>query len=572
MAAEVIKDLKEKFNGDVTSDSGFRGEDSFCVPRERLLDVARFLQEYPGCEFNLLEDLCGVDYLNNPDREKRFEAVYHLFSVKGKKRIRIKVPLEENDPSLPSAMGIWKGADWFEREAFDQYGIRFEGHPNLRRILNHEDFVGHPLRKDYPIKKRQKLARPSYFDMEKQWAEGRVGIDQETSHEDHEWVVLNIGPAHPTMHGTLRILSRLEGETILETVPEIGYLHRGFEKTSENLTYQQVVPLTDRLNYVSAMMNNVGYVMAVEKLLGIEVPKRAQHIRIIICELSRIIDHLVCIGANLVDIGALTPFWYCFRDREYVYELFEALCGARLTTSYTRIGAHAHDLPEGWIEKCREVIRERLPRSIEETEKLITHNRIFVDRVQGVGAISAADALNWGFTGPCLRASGVPFDLRVAEPYYDYDKFDFDIPVGSNGDTYDRYLVRMEEMRQSLRILEQALDGIPEGPHKVDDKRIVHHEKERVYTHFGSLVQHIKLIVDGIIPLEGEVYSATEAANGVLGYYIVSDGTKNPYRIKVRPPCFAIFQALAQLTEGTMLADLVAIVGSLNIIAGELDR
>jgi len=374
------------------------------------------------------------------------------------------------------------------------------------------------------------------------------------------------------MHGTLRILARLDGETLLEAAPEIGYLHRGFEKTSEHLTYQQVIPLTDRLNYVSAMMNNVGYCRAVEKLLGIEVPRRTQYIRVIVCELSRIIDHLVCIGANLVDLGALTPFWYCFRERENVYELFEALCGARLTTTYTRIGGLAADLPEGWVDRCRTYIRERVPRAIDETETLITKNRIFIDRTLGVGVISGDDALNWGFTGPCLRASGVPYDVRKSNPYYDYDRFDFEIPVGSNGDTYDRYLVRMEEMRQSLRILEQALDGLPEGPISVEDRRVSLPKKEAVYSKFGALVQHIKLIVDGILPPEGEVYSVTEAANGVLGFYIVSDGTKNPYRIKVRPPCFAIYQALPQLTEGNMIADLIAIIGSLNIIAGELDR
>ena len=387
-----------------------------------------------------------------------------------------------------------------------------------------------------------------------------------------EWMVLNIGPAHPTMHGTLRIMVKLDGETILEALPEIGYLHRGFEKGAEHLTYQQVIPLTDRLNYCSAMMNNVGYCRAVEKLLGIEVPRRSQYIRVIVSELSRIIDHLVCIGANLVDLGALTPFWYCFRDREYVYELLEALCGARLTTSYTRIGGLANDLPAGWVERCRKVMRENIPQGIDEVETLLTRNRIFIDRAQGVGAISAADALNYGFTGPCLRASGVAFDLRKADPYYDYDKFDFEIPIGKNGDTYDRYLVRMEEMRQSLRILEQALDGLPEGPVNVEDKRITLPEKEKVYTKFGALVQHIKLVVDGIVPPAGEVYSATEAANGVLGFYIVSDGTKNPYRIKVRPPCFAIYQALPKLAQGNLIPDLIAIIGSLNIIAGELDR
>jgi len=560
LTAEITRILQEKFGGAATPDEAFRGEASLTVKADRLEEVAAFLAGLPERAFDYLEDVCGVDY---PDREDRFEAVYHLYSLKGRERVRLRVPLPADAPCLPSVTGIWKAADWFEREAFDQYGIRFQGHPNLRRILNHEEFVGHPLRKDYPITGRQPLSAPANLG----W-----GADTAAAAAEGEYTVLNIGPAHPTTHGTLRILAKLQGETILEAVPEIGYLHRGFEKTSETLTYQQVVPLTDRLNYVSAMMNNVGYVMAVEKLLGLEVPRRAQVIRVIICELSRYIDHLVCIAANLVDIGALTPYWYCFRDREYVYDLLEALCGARLTTSYTRIGSHAYDLPAGWADRCRTLVRERLSRSIEEVEKLITRNRIFVDRTQGVGAISGKDALNYGFTGPCLRASGVPFDLRAHAPYYGYDAFDFEIPVGSNGDTYDRYLVRMEEMRQSLRIVEQALDGLPEGPHKVDDRHVVLHDKEKVYTRFGSLVQHTKLILDGIVPPPGQVYGATEAANGVLGFYVVSDGTKNPYRIKVRPPCFAIYQALPRLTEGAMLADLIAVVGSLNIIAGELDR
>jgi NADH-quinone oxidoreductase subunit C/D len=569
VVAKVSEEISERFPDTVSVQPSFREEDVFVIHnKNRVLEVLQFLSTFPGSTFQLLEDICGVDY---PGRNKRFEVVYHLYSIKGKKRVRLKVPLDEADLAVTSAAGIWKTANWFEREAFDQYGIRFEGHPNLRRILNHEDFVGHPLRKDYPLNGRQKLSQPTNFgweaEKEIEWTSTAVA-----GTEEREWMVLNIGPAHPTMHGTLRIMAKLDGETILEAFPEIGYLHRGFEKTSENLTYQQVIPLTDRLNYCSAMMNNVGYCMAVEKLLGIEIPRRAQYIRVIVSELSRIIDHLVCIGANLVDIGALTPFWYCFREREHVYDLLEALCGARLTTSYTRIGGLAYDLPSGWVERCHTVIREDIPQGIEETERLITHNRIFIDRTQGVGVISGEEALNWGFTGPCLRASGIPFDLRKAGPYYEYDTFNFDIPVGKNGDTYDRYLVRMEEMRQSLRILEQALDGLPEGPYRVEDKRVTLPDKEKVYTQFGPLVRHIKLILDGIIPPEGEIYSVTEAANGILGFYIVSDGTKNPYRIKVRPPCFAIYQALPQLTRGNLFADLIAIIGSLNIIAGELDR
>ncbi len=564
MAETVTQLLLERFPDAVKEGPEFRGEESLWVSREGLPEVLRFLHDDPKADYRLLEDVCGADY---PGREKRFEVVYHLYSTTKARHLRVKVALDEQDPTVPSAVGIWKAADWFEREAYDQYGIRFEGHPNLRRILNHEEFAGHPLRKDYPIKKRQPLSRPTNFGWDEEEGSRRKAEDG-----IGEWMTLNIGPAHPTMHGTLRILVRLDGETILEAVPEIGYLHRGFEKTAETLKYQQVIPLTDRLNYVSAMMNNVGYCRAVEKLLDIEIPKRAQYIRVIVSELSRISDHLVCIGANLVDLGALTPFWYCFREREHIYDLLEALCGARITTAYTRIGGLAHDLPEGWTAQCRSYLRERIPRAIDELETLITRNRIFVDRTQGVGVIGGEEALNWGFTGPCLRASGIPFDVRKANPYYDYDRFDFEIPVGANGDTYDRYLVRVEEMRQSLRIVEQALDGLPEGPVNVDDRRIVLPDKEAVYTKFGPMVQHIKLIVDGIVPPEGEVYSVTEAANGVLGFYVVSDGTMKPHRVKVRPPCFAVYQALPRLTQGNMIADLIAIIGSLNIIAGELDR
>lgn len=561
MASEVTQALVNRFPEAVSAVPAFRDEQAVRVSPEKTLEVLRFLFSDPDSEFRLLEDVCGADY---PGRQERFEVVYHLYSLKRGQHLRVKVPVPEDDPVVPTVVDIWKSADWFEREVFDQYGIRFEGHPNLRRILNHEEFEGHPLRKDYPLKKRQQLSRPTNFDWEPDPVQGGDGDEQQ--------MILNIGPAHPVTHGTLRVLARLEGETIVEAAPEIGYLHRGFEKTSEHLTYQQVIPLTDRLNYCSAMMNNVGYCMAVEKLLGIEVSKRVQYIRVIVSELSRIIDHLVCIGANLVDIGALTPFWYCFREREHVYDLLEALCGARMTTSYTRIGGLAADLPEGWVAWCRETIREKVPRAIDETEKLITRNRIFVDRTRDVGVLSADEALNRGFTGPCLRASGVPYDVRRALPYYDYDRFDFEIPVGSNGDTYDRYLVRMEEMRQSLRILEQALDGLPEGPWRAEDKRIALPPKEDVYTKFGALVRHTKLIVDGILPPEGEVYSVTEAANGVLGFYIVSDGSKRPYRIKVRPPCFPLYASLDRLSNGHMVADLVAVLGSLNIIAGELDR
>jgi NADH-quinone oxidoreductase subunit D len=388
-----------------------------------------------------------------------------------------------------------------------------------------------------------------------------------------EPMILNIGPSHPATHATLRLIAELDGETILKLTPEFGYLHRCFEKESENATWTQVIPYTDRLNYVSSLMNNVGYAMAVEKLCGIEITERCRYIRVLICELSRIIDHMVCIGTNMVDIGALTNFWYFWKPREEVYRhLIEPLTGIRLTTAYTRIGGLMWDLPDGWVEKCRDICRNVIVPAIADVNALLTKNRIFIERTMGVGAITPKEAIARGFTGPCLRAAGVPLDLRKDETYLVYDRFDFDVPIGEEGDTCDRYMVRMEEMRQSLRIIDQALDQLPEGPVNVDDPRFILPEKKDVYESIEGLMNHFKHVMDGVQVPAGEVYSATEAANGELGYYIVSKGGGGPYKIKVRPPCFPLFQGMPHLCEGGMIADLIAVLGSINIIAGELDR
>lgn len=396
-------------------------------------------------------------------------------------------------------------------------------------------------------------------------------MESEFSQLETKTLNLNLGPSHPATHGTLRIIVDLDGETIVKVDLEIGYLHRGIEKLGENRTYHQIIPLTDRLNYVSCLMNNVGYSLAVEKLLGIEVPPRAQFIRVILCELSRIADHLVCIGTNVLDMGALTNFWYLFKEREYIYDLFEMLSGARMTSSYTRIGGLREDLPSGFLETSREFLK-KFPRTLRDVDVLLTRNKIFIKRAQGVGAISAEEALDYGFSGPCLRAAGVEWDLRKASPYSGYENFDFEIPVGNRGDTYDRYLVRMEEMRQSVRIIEQALENLPGGEINADEPKVVLPEKEKVYNTPEELIHHFKLITEGFKPPKGEIYSATEAANGELGFYIVSEGEARPYRIKIRPPCFAIFQAYPRLIEGSMIADAIAVLGSLNIVAGELDR
>ncbi len=401
----------------------------------------------------------------------------------------------------------------------------------------------------------------------------RASQVDETSLEDldTEPMYINIGPTHPATHGAFRVFCKLDGERIDKVAVEIGYLHRGFEKIVEIKHYTQVIPYTDRLNYCSGLSNNVGYCKAVERMLGVKITPRTEFIRVIICEIQRIMDHMICVGANLVDIGALTNFWYFFNAREKMNDLLEALTGARLTYSYVRIGGLAWDLPEGFEEKVKATMKE-IPKAIKDVTGLVKRNRIFIDRTKDIGMINAEDAISYGFTGPCLRASGVKHDLRKKRPYYHYDEFDFDVPVGEQGDTYDRIMVRIEEMWQSLRIVEQALKMLPGGPINIDDKNIMLPPKDDVHNSMEALINHFKLIIEGIKPPRGEIYDASETPNGELGFYIISDGGSHPYRIKCRPPCFYTMNTLKHLIEGHMVADIVAVLGGLNVIAGELDR
>ncbi len=534
------------------------GDVTLTCPKELILPLLGHFKNRG--RFDLLMDICGVDY---PERAQRFEVVYHLFSSKSGDRIRVKCGVEEGK-SIKSVTPLWKGANWFEREAYDLYGIQFEGHPNLTRILCHHQFVGHALRKDYPADKVQLCTSPLPFHLNGNGS-GESGEDEESL------VPLNIGPSHPATHGTLRILTLLDGERVKKADVEIGYLHRCFEKMAEVHSYTQVIPFTDRLNYCSAPMNNIGYCRTIERMLGVEIPSRAQAMRVILAELSRIIDHFVCIGANAVDIGALTGFFYLFELRERVYNLFEKLCGARLTVSLTRIGGMAADAPEGWFDDLTQTLKH-LRKGIDEVDRLLTKNKIWMERTQIAGAISAEQAIQWGYTGPCLRAAGVNLDLRRLKPYYGYETLDFEVPVGTTGDVYDRYLVRMEEMRQSIRIIEQVIKQMPGGDYILRDKSFVLPEKKDVYGNIEGLMNHFMLVVKGIHPPVGEIYDATEAANGELGFYLVSDGSGCPYRLKVRPPCFPIFQSLPECITGGLVADVIAILGSMNVIAGELDR
>lgn len=384
-------------------------------------------------------------------------------------------------------------------------------------------------------------------------------------------LTLNIGPSHPATHGTLRIQVQLDGETIVNAACEIGYLHRGYEKQAENCFYQLVTPYAERLNYMGPVNNSNAWCLACEQLLGIEAPARANALRVITSEMGRIIDHAVCIGTNLVDMGALTNFWYMYNYREKIYDLYEELTGARMMVNYPRIGGVSLDAPDGWLEKCLKVVDE-MAEAVGDVRALIERNRIFMDRTMGVGVITPQLALSHGVTGPCLRAAGVGHDLRKAQPYWGYEKYNFEIPTGANGDTYDRTVVRFQEMYESARIIRQAIESIPDGPVMVEDHLVALPQKDKVYNTMEGLINHFKLVMHGIRPPKGEIYSATEGGNGEVGFYIVSDGGPSGWRVRVRPACFANYSVFPKIVTGQMVADLVAALGSINIIAGELDR
>jgi NADH-quinone oxidoreductase subunit D len=389
---------------------------------------------------------------------------------------------------------------------------------------------------------------------------------------DTEKMLINIGPQHPATHGVLRLVCELDGETVTKIVPHIGFLHSSFEKLGEYRSWNQIVPLTDRMDYLAPLIYNCAYVMSVEKLMGIEVTERCKIVRVILMELDRIFGHLLWLGTAAIDVGAFTPFLYSFQERERIYTLHESLTGARITTSATRVGGMMADLPEGWTDDLRHFL-DTFPKTLAECHHLLTRNQILIGRMQGIGAISAADAINCGFTGPNLRASGVDYDVRKDQPYYDYETYDFEVPVGEHGDCYDRYLCRMEEMEQSVSILKQALDRLPDGPINVDDPHISLPSKTDAMSDMASMIHHFKLITEGIPAPEGDCYMAVEASKGELGMYVVAEeGSTKPVRWRVRPPSFVNLSVIAKLAEGHLVSDLIMINASLDIVLGEIDR
>jgi NADH-quinone oxidoreductase subunit D/NADH-quinone oxidoreductase subunit C/D len=546
------------------------------VDKSKLVEVATALRDQHG--FDLLSSVTGVDYF--PDT---MEVVYHVYRTIGGPGVVFKVQVPRQDPiEIPSVTPIWPGAEFQEREIWDLYGIRFTGHPDLRRILMWEGFDGYPLRKDWrepfyeednkPLKSRwpegsyvssedktpfkDNLQFPVGFEPEKAVFDGEASLYGALAKyttvdagikTDH--IVLNMGPQHPSTHGVFRAAVVLDGETIVSLKPVMGYLHRNHEKIGERNTFLQNMPYTDRLDYFNSMSNNWGYSLAVEKLMGVQPPERAEYLRVIMAELSRIQNHLILIGMLLNDLGAyFTPALYAFEERELILDIFEAASGSRMMCNYHRFGGVVRDLPDGVLEKIRGLVLERLPRKADEFERLLTENEIFVSRMRGIRVINGEDAVKYSITGPVLRAAGVPYDVRRAQPYGIYDRFEFDVALRQHGDLYDNYLIRLDEIRQSLRILQQAVKQMPEGP-------II----------AGKPQYQVR------VPA-GEAYGRIEAPKGELGYYVVSTGKPNPWRYHVRAPSFINITALEKMCVGQKIADFVVILGVIDIVLGELDR
>jgi NADH-quinone oxidoreductase subunit D/NADH-quinone oxidoreductase subunit C/D len=575
--------LEQEFPGAVQLDEreGFEG---YVVERDDLIDFATRMRDEHG--YSYLSSVTGVDYID----ENKMEVVYHAYSLAGGPALVFKTQTPRDNPVLPSMVSIYPGAEFQEREAYDLFGIRFSGHPNLRRILMWEGFEGHPMRKDYKEPYYEQDGKP--FD--NRWPEGKVyriedktdyfknvkypdgfkpedwspdvdrqlyaGLGKVVTRQpvngngrgdiDTERIIVNLGPQHPSTHGVFRMVASLEGETIVDLEPVMGYLHRNHEKIGERNTYIMNMPFTDRLDYITSMGNNFGYALAVEKLMGVEPPERAEYIRVMMAELTRIVSHIWAIGFLLNDLGAFfTPALYAINEREIILDIFEATAGSRMMCNYFRFGGLARDLPPGVMGTLEDLIFERLPRRIDELDLYLTENEIIRSRCIGVGVLTSEKAVQLSAAGPVLRASGVPYDVRRADPYSIYDRLDFDIAVRENGDVYDRYLVRIDEVRQSIRILQQVLRQMP--------------KEGEIFS--GKPVYQVR------VP-EGESYGRVENPKGELGFYLVSDGSPNPYRYHVRSPSFINLTSLGEMCKGQKIADVVAILGSIDIILGEVDR
>jgi NADH-quinone oxidoreductase subunit B/C/D len=592
----LAQTLKEKFGDAIRQTPETSDMLTYHVEESRVKEVLKFLKTEASPKYLRLDDLTAIDESARrdqkpithydgtvaheisadgksarPDKEiyPDYTLVYHLLSFEPPGRLRLKVGLMGREPATRTITDLWPSANWYERETYEMFGIRFEGHPDLRRLILPHDWEGYPLRKSHPGRATEMAPYTHASAVEHQPLDAGAFVKQKEG--DQDLLVLNVGPQHVGTHGLMRFVVALDGERIADINLDIGYHHRGVEKIGERQSWHQFIPYTDRVDYMGGVANNLSYLQSVETLAGIEVPERAQFVRVMLSEIFRINNHLVWFGTCCHDVGAMTPTFYTFREREQLMDIVELITGGRLHPSWFRIGGLAMDLPEGWkeaVDAFVKVLRER----IRDYEALITKNPIFRARTQGVGILSLKDAMEWGVTGPNLRACGLEWDVRRKFPYSGYENFSFDIPTATGGDCYARYLVRVEEIRQSLRIIEQAANEMPGGRVVTDDYRYVVPEKKDTLKDIESLIHHFINVTRGPKIPKGEVYTATEISRGEQGYYVVSDGLNMAYRMRIRAPGFANVQVMPLMARGGLLSDLLAIIGSIDYILPDIDR
>jgi NADH-quinone oxidoreductase subunit C/D len=578
---DIISELGSKFGEQIvlfqhqTSD----GTTTLWTERKNLVQLLKYLKSGVSLPFRMLYDLTAIDERTRTHRESQpagdFTVIYHLTSFERNLDLRIKVALRDDDLNIPSITTVWESANWYEREVFDMFGINFTGHPGLTRILMPKSWKGHPLRKEHvaratemdPFVMTEDLRDEE--DANLKFNPEEYGLD--TKSEDSDYMFLNIGPQHPGTHGLLRLIVQLNGEDIVNIIPDIGFHHRGAEKMGERQSWHTFIPYTDRIDYLSGVMNNLAYLLSVEKLADIQIPDRAQVIRIMMSELFRIASHLVWLGTFAQDMGQMSPVFYAFNDRERIFDIVGAITGGRMHPSWFRIGGVAHDLPDRWEKLLQEFVNY-FPKRLKEFDNIVLKNRILKARTIGIGAYTAGEAIEWGLTGSGLRAAGYEWDYRKKRPYSGIDKFEFDVPLGKNGDCYDRALVRMEEMRQSLRIIQQCINNMPAGHYKSDHPLAIPPRKDKTMEDIETLINHFVGVSWGPVIPAGEAMLPIEAAKGSNGYYLISDGSSSSYRCRIRTPSFPHMQMLPLIAKGYTIPDLLAILGAMDFVLADLDR